>query len=156
IFQVVLQYLPSSWPVPQLDGIRVQKLEIQNGTAKFDLTLTITESAIGEENLLPSAAASPAQAQVMSEAPSGLSGDLEFNSDLFNVTTINRMLSHFRVLLEGVVANPARPIDQLPLLTEREKVQCLHEWNRTSHPYPRDSSIHELFQSQVALTPGLA
>ena len=79
----------------------------QKKAAKFDLTLSIVDK---EE---------------------GLDGSLEYNSDLFEEETIERMLGHYQILLEGVVANRERPISRLPLLTEAERQQLLVEWNAT-------------------------
>jgi aspartate racemase len=63
------------------------------------------------------------------------------------------MLGHYRVLLEGVVANPDARLGELPLLTEAERHQLLIEWNQTETDYPRDKCIHQLFEEQVERTP---
>ncbi len=79
--------------------------------------------------------------------------DCDFNSDLFEVATIDRFLARFRALLEAVVANPQRQISELPLATEAERHQLLVEWNDTQSEYPRDQCIHQLFEAQVEQTP---
>ncbi|MDF5713916.1 MAG: amino acid adenylation domain-containing protein, partial [Rhizonema sp. NSF051] len=84
---------------------------------------------------------------------SGLVGVWEYNTDLFDASTIERMSGHFVTLLEGIVANPVERIAQLPLLTESESQQLLVEWNQTQTDYPQDKCIHELFEAQVELTP---
>ncbi|MFM5986415.1 MAG: condensation domain-containing protein, partial [Sphaerospermopsis kisseleviana] len=77
----------------------------------------------------------------------------QYNSDLFDSRTIERMAGNFITLLESIVANPQESIAQLPLLTESEKHQLLTEWNNTQVEYPVDKCIHELFEEQVEKTP---
>ena len=99
-----------------------------NGTSKFDLTLT------------------------MMEGMQGLTGTVEYNTDLFEEATIQRLLGHYLTLLEAVVADPGLRLSRLPLLTTAERQQ-LAAWNRTEANYPLDECIHELFESQTARTP---
>ncbi|PSB45112.1 non-ribosomal peptide synthetase, partial [Chamaesiphon polymorphus] len=98
-------------------------------TAKFDLTLS------------------------MSETPEGLVGDWEYNTDLFDAATIERMAGHFHNLLSAIVSNPQQPVDELPLLSQSERQQLLVEWNQTASQYPDDKCIHHLFEAQVEKTP---
>ena len=129
LFQVMfgLQNAPIS--ALELSGLKLSFLGRNPGTAKFDLTLFIEEAA---EELI---------------------GVLEYNTDLFEAATINRMAGHFQQLLEGIVANPDRPLSELPMLTEAERQQLLVEWNQTQVDYPKDYCIHELFEAQVERTP---
>ena len=78
---------------------------------------------------------------------------MAYRSELFDATTIARMLGHFQTLLEGIVANPDQRISELPLLTETEKHQILVEWNDTKREYPKDKCIHQLFEKQVEKSP---
>ncbi|MCL6570599.1 MAG: amino acid adenylation domain-containing protein [Bacillus sp. (in: Bacteria)] len=78
---------------------------------------------------------------------------LIYNKGIFEEETIIRMAGHFNYLLEGALANPNKQISLLPLLTEPERHQLLVEWNKTDVDYPRDSSIHQLFEEQVKLNP---
>ncbi|MBE9059353.1 non-ribosomal peptide synthetase, partial [Sphaerospermopsis sp. LEGE 08334] len=129
LFQVmfVLQNTPIS--TVELSGLSVNLLEVKSQIAKFDLTLAMEETA------------------------SGLVGVWEYNSDLFDSKTIERMAGHFITLLESIAANPQETITQLPLLTESEKHQLLIEWNDTEVEYPVDKCIHQLFEEQVEKTP---
>jgi len=77
----------------------------------------------------------------------------QYNTDLFEATTIRRMAGHFVTLLEAIVANPQKQIWQLPLLSEVEQQQLLVEWNDTQIEYPQDKCIHQLFEEQVERTP---
>lgn len=82
-----------------------------------------------------------------------LAGTWRYNTDLFATTTIERMAGNFQTLLEGIVANPERPITELPILTKAEEHQLLIEWNKTQTDYSQDKCIHFLFEAQVAKTP---
>lgn len=76
----------------ELSGLKIENFNIDNGTAKFDLTLSMRETA------------------------QGLGGIWEYSTDLFEEATISRMLGHFQTLLEGIVTNPSQSISQLPLI----------------------------------------
>ncbi|HEY7167532.1 MAG TPA: non-ribosomal peptide synthase/polyketide synthase, partial [Candidatus Binatia bacterium] len=129
LFQVmfVLQNAPAN--AANFDGLGVTPFRIGGETAKFDLTLSLRE--IGD----------------------GLTGYLEYSTDLFDDDTIARMIGHFRTILEGVVASPARPISRLPLLTPSETAEILTGWNQTTVDYPDDCCIHECFEAQVNKRP---
>ncbi len=99
------------------------------GTAKFDLTVSMAETA------------------------TGLSGTFEYNTDLFDRQTVARMMEHFRTLLGGIAEAPGQRLSRLPLLTEAERRQLLVEWNATAAPFAEDACIHALFEAQVRRTP---
>nr|WP_306415012.1 MULTISPECIES: non-ribosomal peptide synthetase [unclassified Calothrix] len=79
--------------------------------------------------------------------------ECEYNNDLFDRQTIQRWLGHYVTLLEGMVARPEQYLWELPLLKEAEKLQLLVEWNNTQADYPKEQSIHQLFENQVEHTP---
>ncbi|MEH2261609.1 amino acid adenylation domain-containing protein [Nostoc sp.] len=130
LFQVmfVLENAPISEEV-EVTGLTLSPLGTEKTTAKFDLTLFIKNT------------------------PSGLGTVWQYNTDLFDPSTIERMAGHFVTLLEGIIANPQQQISQLPLLTEAQQRQLLGEWNNTQVDYPHDKSIHQLFEEQVERTP---
>ncbi len=78
--------------------------------------------------------------------------ECQYNTNLFDVTTIRRRLAEFETLLNGIVAAPDTTIDRLPLLPEAEQL-LLTEWNQTQVEYPQDKCIHQLFEEQVERTP---
>ncbi|TRT83455.1 MAG: non-ribosomal peptide synthetase, partial [Microcystis aeruginosa Ma_AC_P_19900807_S299] len=78
---------------------------------------------------------------------------MSYDGSRFDQDTINRMLSHFVTLLEGIIANPSERISQLPLLTKVEEQQLLIDWNNTEVDYPSKQCIHQLFEEQVERTP---
>ena len=82
-----------------------------------------------------------------------LQGSFEYSTDLFDETRIAQMLRHFEVLLQGIVANPEERLWELPLLRAEEEQQALVGWNTTQQEYPREQSVSELFEQQVALRP---
>ncbi|MBW4447044.1 MAG: amino acid adenylation domain-containing protein [Spirirestis rafaelensis WJT71-NPBG6] len=129
LFQVmfVLQNVPV--PSPKLSDVSITCQEGENGTSKFDLTL------------------------YMEDKEEGLVATIEYNTDLFNADTIERMLGHFQTLLEEVVANPDQCIADLPILTASEQQQILFDWNDTETEYPDNLCIHQLFEQQVERTP---
>ena len=77
-----------------------------------------------------------------------LSASLQFNTDLFDATTIARMADCFHTLLTGVVVMPERPIPVLPVLTDAERQSLLTEWNSSRADYPTDWCIHHLFEER--------
>jgi amino acid adenylation domain-containing protein len=129
LFQVMFALQNAPTEALELPGLTLSSLEIDTATAKFDLTLS------------------------MEDTPQGLMGSLEYSTDLFDATTISRMLEHLQTLLEGIVANPQQRLADLPLLTEAERQQLLVEWNRTAMDYPKDVCVHQLFEAQVEQTP---
>jgi amino acid adenylation domain-containing protein len=104
-------------------------LDIDKGTAVFDVTFHLWDG------------------------PEGISGQIEYSTDLFKETTIARLSEHFQVLLAGIVADPDRRVSHLPLLTDSERRTLLCEWNRTEWESPSEATVHGLFEQQVAVRP---
>ncbi|HVG20594.1 MAG TPA: amino acid adenylation domain-containing protein, partial [Blastocatellia bacterium] len=92
-------------------------------------------------------------ALTMVESDGALSGSIQFNTDLYDRTTIERLAGHFTVLLGGISADPSCLIHRLPMLSQPELRQLLSDWNDTSAEFPGDKCIHELFERQQRLTP---
>lgn len=122
----VLQNLPFAGETS--DQLTLAPFEFKQVTSKFDLTLTVLET---EQGLLT---------------------HFEYNTDLFRAETIERMAQHFQQLLWGIVAEPDRPIGEIPMITKEEEAQ-LHRWSQITTRYPKDASIAELFVEQVEKTP---
>ncbi len=126
LFPVMFSLVPptaafeSGWDLNQLD------LEI--GTAKFDLDLELDDR------------------------PEGLLGRFVYSTDLFDATTMQRMAGHFETILEGIVADPEQKLSCLPMLTAAEKAQ-LADWNCTDAAFPNDLCMHQLAEAQAARTP---
>ena len=77
----------------------------------------------------------------------------EYNTDLFDESTISRLQEHFRIMLEAVVKNPGQRISQFEILAPEERQQLLGAWNETSMAYPRERALHELWERQAEQTP---
>ncbi|MBE8987319.1 amino acid adenylation domain-containing protein [Nostoc sp. LEGE 12450] len=129
LFQVMFAFHNTPSQLWELPGLRIAPLDVHSGAAKFDLTLDIKETS------------------------EGIKAGIEYNTNLFDATTIARMLGHFQTLLEGIVANPEQHISNLPLLKESEQHQLLVEWNNTQTDYPKNTCIHQLFEAQTERTP---
>ena len=129
LFQVM--FVLQNTPIADLEltGLKVSPLSTENTTAKFDLTLSM-------ENL-----------------EEGLVGVWEYNTDLFDDLTIDRINGHFVSLLECIIANQKEPISQLPLLKEEEKLQLLIKNQGIQVDYPQEQCIHQLFEAQVERIP---
>ncbi|BDA68765.1 hypothetical protein CAL7716_029310 [Calothrix sp. PCC 7716] len=123
----VLQNTPSS--VQEVSGLTLRTLEFDSGTAQLDIFLS------------------------MSESEEGLAGCLEYNTDIFDSTTITQFINNFQTLLENIIVNPEQHLSELSLLTAFEQEQLLFEFNQTRADYPQDVSLHKLFEQQVKLTP---
>lgn len=132
VFQVLFVLQNTRKHALTATGLTLELLELESPAAKFDLVLSITE------------------------LDDGLSVAMEYNTDLFDATTIDRMLVHFNTLLESACGNPASRTSALPILSPEELHQVLVEWNDTREGYPLDVCIHHLFEACVAQTPDVA
>jgi amino acid adenylation domain-containing protein len=129
LFQVMFALQTTSETTIRLAGLTTRPMVYPRSTVQFDLSLT------------------------MVEMEQGLAGTLEYSTDLFEATTIDRMLSHFENLLKGFTNNPDERLSRLSLLGERERQQVLVAWNDTAAPSPLESTVHGLFERQVGRTP---
>jgi len=118
----------SDGPGPERGGLQLETLHVGQGGAPFDLMMEIAEHG------------------------GKLSGVLQYNTDLFDATTIERMAGHFATLLGGIVADPGRRVSQLPLLTEEERRQQA-AWNQTEAVYDGPACLHEMVAATVARVP---
>lgn len=129
LFQVMFVWQSTPMEKFELPGLTLTPLEMENFSAKFDLTLAIDNTE------------------------QGIIGSWEYNSDLFDEGTIARMSQHFQRLLEAIVSNREQQVGKLPLLTEAEQYQLLLEWNSNYKEYACNQCIHQLFEAQVERTP---
>ncbi|HSS47962.1 MAG TPA: condensation domain-containing protein, partial [Thermoanaerobaculia bacterium] len=88
------------------------------------------------------------------EIEEGLFGMLDYSRELFEGPTMVRLGGHLERLLSGVLAEPQRPLAEIPLLAPGERHQLLAEWNDTEVDYPRGQCLHELVAAQAERTPG--
>lgn len=124
LFQVMLvvENAPSK-PI-EIDGLSWNILEIDNKTAKFDITLMLTETE------------------------SGLQGKWEYNCDLFADTTITRFTEHLQMILAGMTSETTQKISELPLMNQSE-IQQIINYGNPQNSYIYHQCIHQLFELQV-------
>ncbi|HSG41035.1 MAG TPA: amino acid adenylation domain-containing protein, partial [Thermoanaerobaculia bacterium] len=128
LFQVMLVLQNAPQRAIELPGLLIEPLRAQTGTAKFDLTLSLAETT------------------------EGLGGWLEYDLDLFDPATAERIAGHFGTLLAGAAADPGCRLSELPLLTAAEREQFLVDWNATGREVPA-ACVHEGIAEQAVRTP---
>ncbi len=129
LFDVLFKYEDTPLYIPPVDGLEISVVETNLGWGKYDLDILVQNE--GET----------------------FSGILVYNSDYYNDSTISRMIQHYMRLLDGILEEPERQISTFSLLTDQEQHQLLVEWNQSQIDYPKDKTIHEIFEEQVARTP---
>ncbi|WP_256259175.1 non-ribosomal peptide synthetase, partial [Burkholderia ubonensis] len=131
VFQVVFAYEKASSQPVNFPSLVATPVSVETHTAKFDLTLHVQD------------------------ADHGLAGSLEYNLDLFDAATIERMAEHFRHLLEAVIADSNRPLGEISLLSDAERDTLTVEWNRTDTDFgaAAEQPLHRLFEQQTERTP---
>ena len=129
VFQVMfaLQNAPSV--AAELPGLRLSAVDVEHGTAKTDLALTLVETE------------------------QGIQGSLSYVTALFDGSTIRRMLSHFEKLLESIAAQPAAHVRDLALMNLAEERQILAQSRETARPSERTECVQQMFEAQVSQRP---
>ncbi|WP_310593267.1 AMP-binding protein, partial [Bacillus clarus] len=77
----------------------------------------------------------------------------QYNAHIYDDASIERMRNHLIQIMQQVVNNPQIDIHELELATAEEKMQILEVFNDTAAEYPREKTIHQLFEEQVERTP---
>jgi len=129
LFQAVFGY----HNMPEIPEFKLGEIVLKNEpaivkTVKFELTLSVTQ---GKE---------------------GMRGGFEYCTDLFEESTIERMISHYCRILEVVCDKPQIPVSQIEIITKDERSEIL-AFNLTDYKYPNSASIIDLFEKQVKTTP---
>jgi amino acid adenylation domain-containing protein len=128
LFQVMFAYQNVPEPAGGFPGLRVASLPVSQGSEKFDLTLAVSESE------------------------DGLSGSFSYACDLFDASTIERLLGHFGQLLEEVVADPRCRLSAISLLTPQERHQLLTAGTGPVIELP-EATLHGLIRAQAERSP---
>ncbi|HYT33362.1 MAG TPA: amino acid adenylation domain-containing protein, partial [Thermoanaerobaculia bacterium] len=129
LYQVMLNLDTGPARTLRLPGLVAENLKVPYEIALLDLTLFIRDR------------------------DEGLIALLEYNADLFEAATIERMVDSLQTLLQGVVAFPDAKLSTISAIPETERRRLLVEWNQTEREYPRDLCFHQLFERQVERTP---
>jgi amino acid adenylation domain-containing protein len=137
LFPVLFCVQDGAEPMPEFDRLSAKTILPSCPTAEFDLALTVRLGAAAEQDAEADCAG--AHCAVV---------EALFRADLFDADTIDRMLGHYRTLLEAVARLPDRPVTTLPMLTDREW-QDIVDWNDTRRRFPADACLHELVESHT-------
>ena len=130
LFQAMFSLENTPQAPAELQDLRLQSANPTNTAAKFDLSA------------------------MFHEEPGGLRGEFEYSVDLFERTTVERLIKHYQTLLEGALKEPDQCIWDLPLLTEQEQRQILVDWNATQQEYAQARLVHQLVEEQEEKRPG--
>ncbi|MEJ0096573.1 MAG: amino acid adenylation domain-containing protein [Methylocella sp.] len=134
LFQVMLVLQNTEAASLDLPGLELRQEPVGAGATKFDLTLSLTETADAKGR------------------PAGLAGALEYATDLYDRASIEILASRLTRVLEAIAADPAQRIGAIDLLTADERRQILVDWNDTAHPLP-EATLPQLFEAQAERTP---
>jgi amino acid adenylation domain-containing protein len=130
IFQVMCSSIKSAVGTRDFGNLKVFPYVIERSTAVLDLNVTLVEWLDGKWWI-----------------------QIDYNSALFDATTIDRLQQHFRRLLEGIAGDPEQRIEDLPLLATAEKRELALDFNNTSADFRRDLCLHQFFECQATRTP---
>ncbi len=129
VFQVAFVLESGGEAVPELPGLTIEPVRVPGTTAKFDLTLSISENA------------------------GGLRAMLEYSTDLFDTGTIDRLLASLDLLLQGAVAEPGTRLSRLPILDPAERELLLTGWNPEPPVFASETTLPQLFAKAAARFP---
>jgi amino acid adenylation domain-containing protein len=118
----------ASLPPLELPDVDCEFVHLASGTQTHDLTVDVTESE------------------------RGIQLKFSFATDLFDAATIERMMGHYRTLLQAAAANPAQRLSELPIMTPAERQQ-LERWNDTRTSYPTDVPLNRFIEIQAEHQP---
>jgi hypothetical protein len=129
LFQVMFAWQNAPMPALQVGELELTPIEPDTGTAKFDLSL------------------------LMREWQGGLIGHLEYNTDLFEQASMQRLIGHFLQGLQEIVENPDQRVTEFSLITPEERQKLLSGWNDTRAELPPELNLPRMFEKQAARTP---
>lgn len=129
VFQAAFVFQNLGTAAPELPGITATPLTIDNGTAKYELTMTVVPTA------------------------DHVTVSLEYNTDLFTEQRARGLLRQYITVLRACLAEPGELIARLPLLDAAELRTVAVEWNATARPYPDATTAHGWFERVAAVRP---
>jgi len=132
-FQIIFDLQEAPLPSLNLPGLVISPLQVDNGTAKFDLAVSM-EMGRGQDK-------------------DRLGGFFNYNTDLFNRDTIDRLIKNWLVLLGNVVLDPDEKISKLNILTDAEKRKLILDWNSNLSQFEKSNLIQEQIESQMLHDP---
>src|SRR6185369_13559131 len=129
LFQVMMQLQNAPMESLQWPGIEVSGIAVEHRTARFELNVALGESE------------------------HGIVGTVEYNTDLFERETIERLVVHYERLASALVADVEQPVSEWVLLNEAEQEQLLVEWNNRPVDYGPERCLQQLIEAQVERSP---
>jgi hypothetical protein len=137
--------------------------DVPRGTPLFE-TLVVFENYPVEEALRQSGAGlnvadsrtiekSSVPLTLLAVYRNALTLSVSYDARRFAASSMERLLAHVGVLLEGLVAEPDRQLADVPILPTEERRRIIDDFNATDDAYPEDAALHEIFEAQVDRTP---
>ena len=124
LFQVLLTLQNAPQQSVEWAGVGMRALELESGAAKFDLTL------------------------VLAETERGLAGTLEYNRDLYERESMERLVDHYQRLLSGLLGKIEQPIWTLPWLSEAERAEVVQQSGGEEKEWG-ERDVVKLFEAEV-------
>ena len=129
IFQVLFNVINVPTVNVDQEEFKNSYVEVDTNGAQFDLTLILVDTSILRRVIL------------------------NYNTDLFERSTVVRMLDQYMALLGTIASGSEQRLMELPMLTNAERQLVLQDWNHTQQDYPRSATVQSLFEMQVERTP---
>ncbi len=121
LFRVMFVLQNAPIPSAEMGDATLEPLELDTGTAKFDLSLELIE------------------------CDAGIRATLEYNTALFDEAQAKCMLRHYETLLHALIKNPDQPVAEVNLVPRAERERLLVEFNDTSVVYADSRPVHQRF-----------
>jgi amino acid adenylation domain-containing protein len=144
LFQIMYNFHDAAIPDLEFGGMQAVKRFRGNRSAKVDVNVIFVPR--GEQRIGMEAREEDRHAVL----------HWEYNTDLFDLETMQRMSRHYMTLLSGFLEDPNRPLSELPLLAETERRQVLEDWNDTATPEGTErigTLLHDAFAARATLHP---
>jgi amino acid adenylation domain-containing protein len=125
--RIVFQHFPEM-PRLELAGIQCQPLRVHSRTSKFDLCFSLFEY------------------------DGTMTAEIEYDTDILTRDSAQLWGKQYQTLLRSIVATPNETVARLNIVSEEEK-RLIQNWNNSVAPYPREATVHQLFEEQAAARP---
>jgi amino acid adenylation domain-containing protein len=142
LFQVMFHFHDAGVPDLDFAGLECGFLVRGNHTSKMDLNVIVIPRA---EQRVGLGSASEEDLRALLH--------WEYNTDLFDAATMERMIVCYLNLLAGAARNPSLRLSELPLLTPEEKTELLATGNDTATEVP-ERLVHQLMEEIATDQPG--
>jgi amino acid adenylation domain-containing protein len=121
--------LGEAGPLVEFGALQMESLPVDIPTAQFEIAFTLSDTG------------------------AGVSGRIEYKTDLFDAVTIERLAGHFRMVMESLIRDTGQRLTEIARLTENERAQLLDEWNDTGRIRDENICVHEMIESEVRRIP---